>query len=138
RVDGEVGAEEGGEEHRLGGDEDHHAEHRPAGLADRALVSGQLDRAHARPSAAPAAARWRASRSGRLERTSGSRSKLCGGGGEEVAHSRVLPCQGSAGALRGRRRLTMTLMRNTASDTAITNDPAVASWFRNVQPRSGR
>src|SRR4029453_106046 len=125
--DREVGAEEGGEEHRLGGDEDHHAEHRPAGLADRALVSGQLDRAHARPSAAWVRARSRASRSGRVERTSGSRSKLCGGGGEEVAHSRVLPCQGSAGAVRGRRRGTTPLTRNTASEGGTTNAPPVAT-----------
>src|SRR4029453_14216323 len=136
--DREVGAEEGGEEHRLGGDKDHHAQHRPAGLADRALVSGQLDRAHRSASAAWVRACSRASRSGRLERTSGSRSKLCGGGGELVAHSRVLPCQGSAGAVRGRRRVTTTLTRNTASEAAITNEPAVASWLRNVQPRSGR
>src|SRR6266536_2795641 len=139
-VGGDVGAEEGGEEHRLRGHEQHHAEDRAGGAGDRTLVARMGGNGCAAHASAPSAWAWaatRASYTGRFDRTGGSRSKLWAGGGEGVAHSSVKPSHGSAGALRGLRRVTITLTRKTRIATAITKAPRVASELRKVQPRSG-
>src|SRR5579864_6495808 len=67
----------------------------------------------------------RRSRSGMKLRTGGTRSKLYGGGGEEVAHSSVLACQGSSPAISPWRQLRTTLMRNSSTENAIRNDEMV-------------
>src|SRR5205814_3735421 len=50
----------------------------------------------------------RRSNSGLSDRTSGRTSKLWGGGGDVVAHSRVSPSHGSASASRPRRATMLT------------------------------
>src|SRR5207249_9079974 len=67
----------------------------------------------------------RRSRTGMKLRTGGTRSKLYGGGGEVVAHSRVLPCQGSLPAISPLFQLWMMLIRNTSTANAIRNDDNV-------------
>ena len=122
RAGREVGGEEAGEEHHLGGDEQEHPEDRVAdpplgvpatarraprrgacvtpdcgALAGRRRPSSSAFGASS--SSARRARRGRRARGGR--RTAGARSgspgrrsKLYGGGGDEVAHSRVLPSHG--------------------------------------------
>ena len=60
-----------------------------------------------------------------------------GGGGEDVAHSSVLPCQGSAETVRGFRSVTKTLTKKTVIETAMTNAPTVATRLRKLHPRFG-
>src|SRR6266566_5451617 len=67
----------------------------------------------------------RRSRTGMKLRTGGTRSKLYGGGGEVVAHSRVLPCQGSLPAISPWFQLWITLMRNSRIENAIKKDEIV-------------
>src|SRR5262249_56298996 len=62
----------------------------------------------------------RRSRTGRSEWISGSASKLCAGGGDDVAHSSVFPPHGSAGALRGLRSVMMMFASPMSIDSAIT------------------
>src|SRR5205823_14572498 len=77
---------------------------------------------------------WRASNTGRSERISGSRSKLYGGGGDEVAHSRVLPPHGSSPAGSPLRSEIATFHRNGSMLAAIVKPPMDASRFRLFQP----
>jgi hypothetical protein len=56
------------------------------------------------------------------------------GGGEVVAHSRVLPSHGSLGAFLGERRLMTKLMRNTVMEMAMRKAPAVETEFQSPQP----
>src|SRR6266511_3418557 len=135
RPDREVGAEERGEKHRLGGHEQDHAQDRPARPADRPLVEGGPGHAHGCPSADSPA--WRASNTGRAERIGGRASKLWGGGGDDVAHSSVLAPHGSADAVLGLRSVTNTLAKKIAIDTAIRKAPAVAARLRKLHPRPG-
>ena len=58
-------------------------------------------------------------------RTGGTRSKLYGGGGEVVAHSRVLPPQGSLPAISPPCQLLTILIRNSRTENAIRNDETV-------------
>src|SRR6266851_9677669 len=67
----------------------------------------------------------RRSRSGMKLRTGGTRSKLYGGGGEVVAHSRVLAFQGSLPAISPPYQLRMTLMKKRRTENAIRNDDTV-------------
>src|SRR5205814_6179784 len=60
----------------------------------------------------------RRSRSGMKLRTGGTRSKLYGGGGEEVAHSRVLAAHGSSPATSPPLQLRTTLTRNSSTEKA--------------------
>jgi len=52
-------------------------------------------------------------------------SKLYAGGGEVVAHSSVLPCQGSLPAGSPRVQLWMTLMKNSSMEIAIRKEDIV-------------
>src|SRR5205807_1024186 len=65
--------------------------------------------------------------------TGGMVSKLYAGGGELVAHSSVLPCQGSAGARRPPRTLMAKLTTKIKTAIAITNAPMVAIRFQGAQ-----
>ena len=56
-------------------------------------------------------------RPGRSERISGRRSKLYGGGGEDVAHSRVLPSHGSSPAILPLRSEMNTFQMNGSIET---------------------
>ena len=67
---------------------------------------------------------------------SGSRSKLYGGGGEDVAHSRVLPSHGSSPAILPLRSETKTFQMNGSIDAAMMKPPTVASRFQSFQPAS--
>src|SRR5262249_40917783 len=71
----------------------------------------------------------RRSRSGMNDRTGGTRSKLYGGGGELVAHSRVLPSHGSSPATSPLRQLTTRLIRKISTDSATRNDATVMNAF---------
>jgi hypothetical protein len=66
--------------------------------------------------------------------TVGCGRKLYGGGGDGVAHSSVEAPHGFDSAAAPRRRLVITLIRNTSSDTKITAAPIVASRFIDPQP----
>ena len=77
----------------------------------------------------------RRSNAGRSLWTSGSASKLCSGGGEEVIHSIVLPSQGSSPALFGAvASVLMTLAMKNSIETAIVNAPIVEMRFHSSQP----
>src|SRR5712692_4506807 len=67
----------------------------------------------------------RRSRSGMKLRTGGTRSKLYGGGGEVVAHSRVFARHGSLPATSPWFQLRTMLMRKRSTENAIKNDDAV-------------
>src|SRR6266446_5342994 len=67
----------------------------------------------------------RRSRSGMKLCTGGTLAKLYGGGGEVVAHSRVLPCHGSSPAISPPFQLRMTLMKKSRTENAIRNDDTV-------------
>ena len=58
-----------------------------------------------------------------------SRSKLCAGGGEDVAHSRVFASQGSSLAVGGFRMLMMKLTMKISTESAIRKEPSVAIWL---------
>src|SRR2546428_14135599 len=62
-------------------------------------------------------------------RAGGTRSKLSGGGGEVVAHSRVLPRHGSLPAISPWPQLWTTLIRSTRIENAIRNDEMVMITF---------
>jgi hypothetical protein len=59
---------------------------------------------------------------------------LYGGGGDDVAHSRVEPPHGLDSATTPARRLVMTLTRKTRSDRKITPAPIVARRFSDPHP----
>jgi len=82
-----------------------------------------------------AAAAILASYTGREDRISGKRSKLCGGGGDVVAHSRVLPPHGSGTADLGLRSVMITLTRNTTMAIPMRKEPSVASPLSVSHPR---
>src|SRR5437899_8205643 len=67
----------------------------------------------------------RRSRTGMKLRTGGTRSKLYGGGGEVVAHSRVLPFHGSLPAISPWFQLWTMLVRNKSTENAIRSDEMV-------------
>ena len=58
------------------------------------------------------------------------------GGGEGMAHSRVAPFHGSAGAFRGLRAVRAMLTRNTRKDSPRMNEPTVSICFRVSKPSS--
>src|SRR4029077_2086847 len=62
-------------------------------------------------------------------RTGGTRSKLYGGGGEVVAHSSVLACQGSSPATSPPLQLLTMLMMNRPTEMAIRNEEIVMIRF---------
>src|SRR5947209_637400 len=62
-------------------------------------------------------------------RTGGTRSKLYGGGGDVVAHSRVLPSQGSSPATSPWFQLWTTLIRKMRTASAIKNEERVMIMF---------
>src|ERR1700682_1707389 len=62
-------------------------------------------------------------------RTGGTRSKLYGGGGDEVAHSSVLPRQGSSPAISPPFQLRTTLIRNSSTEKAMRKDETVMIMF---------
>jgi hypothetical protein len=64
------------------------------------------------------------------------RSKLYGGGGDGVAHSRPDAPHGSAGAGAPARRLRHTLTKNTSTLSATVNAPIVDSRLSPDQPAS--
>src|SRR6266542_984755 len=68
------------------------------------------------------------------ERTTGISSKFHGGGGEEVAHSRVRASHGSAPAASGSRKLRTTLYRKIRIDAAIMKAPMVETKFQKFHP----
>src|SRR5581483_6830210 len=110
------------EEHRLAGHEQDHPHHGAAGAPDGALVDLQVGACVHEGVSSPASpcAASRMSRTGRREWTSGSRSKLWGGGGEVVAHSSEFPVpQASLGASRGFRRDMNTLTKKMIIETAM-------------------
>src|ERR671933_1893203 len=74
------------------------------------------------------------SHTGRELRTIGTTSKLCGGGGEVVAHSRVWPSQGSLSAIAPLRRVRSTLRIKTRILRAIVNAPSVETQFQKSKP----
>src|SRR5687767_2063764 len=76
------------------------------------------------------------SHSGSRPCTTGVSWKFHSGGGEGIAHSRVAPFQGSAGAFRGPRAVLKMLYRNTRKPSARMNDPAVSIWLRRSKPSS--
>jgi len=67
----------------------------------------------------------------------GSTSKLYGGGGLVVAHSRVLPSHGSSDAVRGSRSVTKTFHRKGMTDRPIRKAPIVERKLSSVQPGFG-
>src|SRR5712692_1048222 len=67
----------------------------------------------------------RRSRSGMKLRTGGTFAKLYGGGGDVVAHSRVLPCHGSSPAISPLLQLRTMLMKKSSTEKAIRNDDVV-------------
>src|ERR671933_412031 len=74
------------------------------------------------------------SQTGRVLRTIGTTSKLCGGGGEVVAHSSVWPSQGSFSAIAPLRRVRRTLIIKTRMPRAIVNAPSVETQFQKSKP----
>src|SRR5258706_14927176 len=76
------------------------------------------------------------SQSGRRPRTGGTFSKLCGDGGDVVAHSSVHASHGLSPAFSPRLRLQRMLPTKTSTDSAMTNAPTVDRRFRN--PQCGR
>src|SRR5712691_1702117 len=71
------------------------------------------------------------------ECTTGTASKLCGGGGDVVAHSRVRASQGSSPAISPCLRDHHTLYMKTTMDAAIMNAPTVETKFQKFQPAKG-
>jgi hypothetical protein len=64
----------------------------------------------------------------------GSASKLCAGGGDDVAHSSVFPPHGSAGALRGLRSVMMMFRSPMSIDSAMTYAEIVSIMFVSPHP----
>src|SRR2546428_11772713 len=62
-------------------------------------------------------------------RAGGTRSKLSGGGGEVVGHSKVLPRHGSLPAISPWPQLWTTLIRSTRIENAMRNDEMVMITF---------
>ncbi len=79
----------------------------------------------------------RRSNTGRSERIGGSHLKLCSGGGEEVAHSNVYACHGSAPALRGPRSDFTMLITNGTNDTNRTRYPMDEITLYNSKESNG-
>src|SRR5215813_10354635 len=73
---------------------------------------------------------------GRRLVVTGTTSKLWGGGGEVVAHSRVQASQGSAPAGSPRRSETMTFTTKIRMAMAWRGTPSVVMRFQISQPRS--
>src|SRR6185503_7291835 len=135
----EVRREESAEEHHLAGDEEEHPDQRRrhAGLVMGDLGLGSDVRAHAgrhldghwsstfATSTWSASFLWRKSKTGRSLRIGGSLSKLYAGGGEEVAHSRVLPSHGSSPTRSPLMKVATTFTRNGSTLAAMRNAPAV-------------
>jgi hypothetical protein len=71
----------------------------------------------------------RRSNTGRSDRIWISRSKLCAGGGDEVAHSMVFASHGSSVAVRGFRIEMTKFTMKSRTDSAMRKAPAVASSF---------
>src|SRR5207302_2991706 len=71
----------------------------------------------------------RRSRTGMKLRTGGTRSKLYGGGGELVAHSSVLPFQGSSPAISPLAQLRTMLTRSKATEKAMRKEENVMIRF---------
>src|SRR3989304_1930843 len=96
------------------------------------------------PLAAQCAGAWpgrramRSSQAGRSLWISGSSSKLCSGGGEDVIHSSVFPSQGSSPAVLGAvsSALKKLAMKNSI-ETAIVKAPMVEMRFHSSQPWPG-
>src|SRR5215213_7578537 len=83
---------------------------------------------------------WCRSNAGRSERMRGSVTKLCRGGGQEVAHSSDAPYpQGSSTFTRAPvRQVFQTLYMNGSVEAPSRNAPAVEIWFSRVKPSPGR
>ena len=79
---------------------------------------------------------WARSHSGRRPQIGGTRSKLCSGGGDVVAHSRLHAPQGLSPAGAPRRRLRTTSTIQTSTDSASTYEPIVE--IRLNRPQYGR
>ncbi len=117
-----VDAEERPEEDRLGRYEQGHAHHGAAGAANRPVRSssagsgsagaGGASCRHLRGSATARPAAGRAPVAGRDR--GAAESKLCGGGGEDVAHSRVLPSQDRRARSAAVRSVTTRLTSATS------------------------
>ena len=78
---------------------------------------------------------WSRSHTGRSERIGGSDVKLCGGGGEVVAHSSVWAPHGLSPAGTGCRHETHRFQKNGSTEMARMYAPAVDSRLRNVTCR---
>src|SRR4051794_7218272 len=74
------------------------------------------------------------SQSGRGPRTGGTISKLCSGGGEEVAHSSVQAFHGLSPASAPERRLISIFASNTRTEIPMTNAPIVEIMFNTPHP----
>src|SRR5699024_4328849 len=74
------------------------------------------------------------------ERTRGRVTKLCRGGGQEVAHSRELPKpHGSSTVTFGAcRQVLYTFHRNGSVETASSTAEMVDTWFIQTKSGSGR
>src|SRR5699024_5669711 len=83
---------------------------------------------------------WCRSKAGRSERTRSRVTKLCRGGGQEVAHSRELPCpHGSSTVTFGAcRQVLYTFHRNGSVETASSTAEKVDTWFIQTKAGSGR
>src|SRR5215218_9301724 len=83
---------------------------------------------------------WCRSNAGRSERIRGRLTKLCRGGGQEVAHSSDAPYpQGSSTFTRAPvRQVFQTLYMNGSVEAPSRNAPAVEIWFSRVKPSPGR
>src|SRR5699024_1036302 len=83
---------------------------------------------------------WCRSKAGRSERTRGRVTKLCRGGGQEVAHSRELPKpHGSSTVTFGAcRQVLYTFHRNGSVEMASSTAEMVDTWFIQTKSGSGR
>src|SRR3954447_9140653 len=80
------------------------------------------------------------SKAGRGERIFGISRKLCRGGGDEVAHSRELPCPQGSSRSAGRPYFhdRNRLKRKGIVDAPRTNEKMVETVFSVVNPSLGR
>src|SRR4029079_4013224 len=139
--------EQPGEEHHLRADEQDHPEDRVADpaprvvgqAADRAVLGRRVARIPGRDDPDVRGHQWetvrplRRSKSGRSERISGRWSKLYGGGGELVAHSRVFASHGSSPATFPLRSETKTFQRKGSMLAPISRLRNVAARLRRFQ-----
>src|SRR5207249_9711845 len=88
---------------------------------------------HGSPHARASASRRLKSRSGLALDTYGTRSKLCGGGGEVVYHSSVSASQGSFPARRPFCEVTTTFERKTKIPTPMIPEPIVEARLYHSQ-----